>query len=703
MGGSPRILHCKHSGRSCIAEISTDARGSDEHYRRSPGCAFFVFAGTSAPKTGRGKKGRPSKASRFSTQSNVTTASQAQSIPDLNDSIDTSNISQDTVLSTASTMANKKGGRGKGRSTRAKNAEPIEVVEANGEAVEDTAQEPSNVVRCGTKRKSEEISEDPRTGRESTVKPEPLPKRRATRNRNSEAPQVDHPVLDTVDSAPLKGVRGGRKRASSRTRKISPALRAAIPDDMEIEAALEADLDKDIPEQPHVESEATEELPKPRTRGRAKKTTASTAPTRNTRQATAESEASQTKAVESEELLPVSKEEEEDKVAPKGKGRKTRVTKKAVGKKAAQLGRASYESNATLADSQLNSSIITTQTMADDSGHESDASIASQKSVARKGSKRKANGKGKGKKGQTVSKNIEDILQAQPGSQAMAEAEPNKANAADQMVEDEAPKKATRATRGGKAKANATTKAKTKFPQLSMPGMFSPLMGDIDPSFNSVLATSSPPVVPAMRSDLGADQRIPISIARPSSPKVSQAPKDNTPSPPITVPSSAQRQTVTPQENKRTNEVTPSPSPQSSDAENQPPGSRPPSVRPPLAPLSPMKGVIQRIPLAPGTPRQVPLSPSKIGGLKSEMPWTAVDVEMIFAPSPEKENQNIFAGSQKGGLTSPEKTMTVEEWIQLQASGAEESLKAQAERVVGIFEREGGRALRVLEGIDVLE
>ena len=721
MAGSRRILPCEYSGRSCIVEVSADVRGSDEHYRRSPGCAFFYFAGNSATKPGRGKKGRASKASRLSTQSNTTIASQSQSIPDLNDSIDTSNISQDTVLSESSTMASKKGGRGKGRSTRVKNAEPVKVVEASKQPSEEEAQERADVVRRGTKRKSEDISEDHRAARESTVVPERQPKRRATRSRNSEAPQVDYPVLSTVDSAPLQAVHGARKRASSRTRKISTAslattasLRATILDDMEIEAALEADLDKSMPDLPHVEAEAAEEPSKPKTRGRAKKTNASTAPARNTRQATADSEASQNQAAVLEEVSIVSKEEREEKEVAKGKGRKPRVTKKATNKKTAPTARASNESIATFAtngESQLNSSLLTAQTMADDSGHESGASVASQKSVARKGSKRKATGRGKGKKAEAMSKNIEDIVQAQPASQAMAEfasateqapvAEQDlpKANPADDMVEAEAPKRATRATKGGKSKAK---KAKTKFPQLSMPGMFSPLMGD-DPSFDSVLAPSSPPVVPIKRSNLGADQRIPLSLREPSLQKVSENLANNTRSHPVIISSSAQEHTATPQRNQKTNQTTPSPSPQSSDAENQPPSSRPPSARPPLAPLSPIKGVVQRIPLTPGTPRQGPLSPSKIGGLKSEMPWTAVDVEMIFASSPDKENQNIFAEAKQGDLTCPEKTMTVEEWIEFQASGAEERLKTEAERVVGIFEREGGRALRVLEGIEALE
>lgn len=76
---------------------------------------------------------------------------------------------------------------------------------------------------------------------------------------------------------------------------------------------------------------------------------------------------------------------------------------------------------------------------------------------------------------------------------------------------------------------------------------------------------------------------------------------------------------------------------------------------------------------------------------------------MVFAPSPDKENCNMFAGASNTELTSPEKAMSVEEWIKSQASAAEESLKAESERVVGIFEREGGRALRVLEGADVME
>lgn len=78
---------------------------------------------------------------------------------------------------------------------------------------------------------------------------------------------------------------------------------------------------------------------------------------------------------------------------------------------------------------------------------------------------------------------------------------------------------------------------------------------------------------------------------------------------------------------------------------------------------------------------------------------------MVFAtttPGTEKENLDVLDIA-RGALTSPEKKMTVEEWINWNAGKAEERLRAESERVVGVFEKEGTRALRVLEGIEVLD
>ena len=54
-----------------------------------------------------------------------------------------------------------------------------------------------------------------------------------------------------------------------------------------------------------------------------------------------------------------------------------------------------------------------------------------------------------------------------------------------------------------------------------------------------------------------------------------------------------------------------------------------------------------------------------------------------------------------GALASPEKGMSVEEWVRFQAAKGEEELRRKCESMVGVFEREGLRALGVLEGIHV--
>ncbi len=50
-------------------------------------------------------------------------------------------------------------------------------------------------------------------------------------------------------------------------------------------------------------------------------------------------------------------------------------------------------------------------------------------------------------------------------------------------------------------------------------------------------------------------------------------------------------------------------------------------------------------------------------------------------------------------LTSPEKKLTVEEWIRFNAQRSEDHLRDECERLVGRFEGEGVRALKTLEGI----
>lgn len=164
---------------------------------------------------------------------------------------------------------------------------------------------------------------------------------------------------------------------------------------------------------------------------------------------------------------------------------------------------------------------------------------------------------------------------------------------------------------------------------------------------------------------------------------------------------------------------------QSSDAENQPPSSSiraPPTVRaapslsefPAVPSLQPPTEVFasptktSRVPLQASTPNRSPSrarSPQKIGRLTSSTPWQAVDLETVFLASPEKENGNDVTANlvEVGGLlTSPEKKMSVEEWIRWRAQQAEGKLKGECERMVGLFESAGTKGLSVLDGVRTL-
>lgn len=123
--------------------------------------------------------------------------------------------------------------------------------------------------------------------------------------------------------------------------------------------------------------------------------------------------------------------------------------------------------------------------------------------------------------------------------------------------------------------------------------------------------------------------------------------------------------------------------------------------------MSPSRSQTARVPLAASTPAQ---SPSKrrpdAGQLTTTFPWTPVDVdELLFGDSGDKENNdlNIFFDGGKDALSTPEKKMTVEEWIRFNAERAAEQLRRECERVVGLFEREGGRAMKALEGIECID
>ena len=164
-----------------------------------------------------------------------------------------------------------------------------------------------------------------------------------------------------------------------------------------------------------------------------------------------------------------------------------------------------------------------------------------------------------------------------------------------------------------------------------------------------------------------------------------------------------------PQESVTMRQITPPQvaSPQSSDAENQPPSSRPPKVRPPLSVGSPSRLQTIQVPLATSTPTSS-FSKKNISRLHSAIPWKAIDLERIFlSQNAEKENDSLALRYIDGGenvvLSSPERKLTVEEWLKWNAQEREKKLRSECERLVGTFEGEGVKALKTLEGITCVD
>ena len=742
---------------------------SDEHQRRSPDCAFFSLLTTMKSKAGRPKKGRASKASRMSTQSNFTTISEGVSVAD------TDAHGDDSVMSVVEPAKAPKSGKGgkKGARTR----KPAAKAERQAsQAVDENTQVASSFLepedddfevkvetaptqnKGNKKRKSDGISttHDVSTDveahdREKNSQNRPS-KRRMTRKNESlaqartasspppqEEPDHDQPmtVVDQATRPPQqsqarKKGKGGKKRSSSKARKASTAstaskafLRATMPPDEEIDAALEAELDRPLTdEEGDIEPPVTTE-PKTRrltrTKPGSRKATASVASTRRTTRAstvTVDDPMTVDDSMTQDIYLPVSNTTEESHVptsagdkhaavvhenldqpsspehqnsaqtqkvleqqnepdkepgneeeaiaAPEDKMDEEPLMKDRQQPRSRQASRKVPPRNVRTSDvpssfeamipaSDINSSMLGTQTAQDDSGHETDASVLKQARTTRGSKKAPAKKVKGGKKAALVSRHIEDIVQP-----IMDDASPEEQGTNIRPVDDhngivrpvsEDVQEAKKQRKPSRAIAKSGKTKKT----LPEPEVFTP----------QGVATLS----------IDQPSAIKTETARPS------------PQPPSAHSTSK-----------------PAPSPQSPDAENQPPSSRPAKVRPPLSVPSPSASQICRVPLAITTPVSSP-SRNNISKLKTTFAWTAIEMEHIFEGTPTADRENshsVFGGAGKSlesRLTSPEKKLTVEQWIQFNAQRGEERLRNECERLVGKFEDQGVRALRVLEGI----
>ncbi|KAL4876281.1 hypothetical protein BJY04DRAFT_231747 [Aspergillus karnatakaensis] len=647
----------------------------DEHYRRSSDCSFFVFAKPAKGKGSRSKKARTSKASRLSTQS---TASEIAA-SDVEDLIDQSVLSQSTKTKTA-----KKSTKSKSKSTKSKTDESHETesqMELDGqELAQSEPAKPKRATR-GKKRPSADVETDNMSIFEgdSVDIAEPPTKKRATKSRTSraraqsiastdgavEAPEYESDVHEDEDR---KTSRGSKKR-TSRSRKGSvtsstskAASKSRIPRDSELEAAIEAGLEADEPQ--NVEPEEVN----------SEKTTTKSAPKKSkTKKKTAKKDPEPPKGVDEpapvDEVHTVAASEPEqntmdlEEVVEQQEPKPIEVkTKRRSSKKKADqpetqepvpLEEQPQAEEAEEDDHRQHESFVSVEIISKPPPEYSEIKFDKASKKPKKKSSEKAK---KPKKPESSEKAAEPETE---GTEMKPDAQPE---TLDTTVEP------------------MPRKSRTRTPEPAEPEQ-------ADNRSSRRRSSKVPPKTAERYSDIPHEKQYAKSLAQSTSPEDSRRPnnqgQDNAAVSPL----------------PSVSRGSPSLSPQSSDAENHPPSLRASTHRAQIS--TPSKPAAVRCPLAATTP-----SPSKrnasAGNLQTSHPWVPINVEQIvLASASDKENapQGLLS-SAKGELTSPEKKMTVEEWIMWNAKNGEERLKQECERLVGQFELEGARAMRALEGIE---
>lgn len=656
----------------------------EEHYRRSSDCSFFVFAQNPNKKTkaGRPKKSRTSKASRLSTQS---TTSEAPTV-DMDDQIDESLMSE----TTSKTKSTKKKSKSKAKTTKSKKADTAEAGDQIGvDGTEYADPEPPKPKRAtrGKKRPSEEVSQGygNEVDTETTDQPEPVPKRRATRTRNSTIQQDYSDLNDTApavtqeqseeapqEEEPKKGRR--TKKNTTKGRKVSETsstLRAApasrVPDDAELDAQLEADLEADppSPEEQRTETATKQTSKKSKSSKKSKPSPEVQDQTANTND---DHEMQEDEIPEDDQVEPV---EVETVSRTQTKPSKSAGKRKAKGSKLQDKDFKLRESpevdrgNAETAVPQRHESLVSVEIATKKPEQISDAELLSEEEAP----KPKKASTGKSKKPKKTSRpsvaspkpkeedegDIEDAREQEPAK--VDTPEQREATPEQELEQEEQPEDQFARRRSSRRSSNIPPKTVERYSDIPQ-----------EKQFTRSFTGSRSPDTPVQAKDVRHS-------GRQASGAVSPLPS--------------------------TSRGSPSLSPQSSDAENQPPSTKPSASRN-FAPSPSKQPPSVRAPLAVSTP-----SPSKrnanAGGLKTSHPWTPIDIEsIIFARDGDKENASP-GGKASGTLTSPEKKMTVEEWILWSAKNGEERLKQECERLVSQFEKEGGRAMRVLEGIECID
>lgn len=610
---------------------------------------------------------------------------------DVDESMDQSMMSQATVKP----KSTKKTTKGKGKSAKGKK----EDADMEGQMDVDESQaaqpEPPKPKRTGRgkKRASEEMNNDEHDtataeARQSSPPPaEPPTKRRATRARSSSVSQSyghehqDYTMADTASAdEPPQGedttTKGRKKKGSaSKSRKASDVSvaskstsKARMPRDSELDAALEADLAADRPQSTEPEPEPVKPRPSKKTKNSKKSKAVPKSPDPEDIVLHVDARGEQTETAEGPSSADVNEPEE-----PAPKSKSTKPSRKKGTKKSKKEESPKAKPSTKQCDRK---------SVGDDKDdlerHESFVSV--------------------------------EIVNKEPEARPEPEEEPEE--------EPEVKSVAKKASKEDKPKKSKKTKKKEQTPSppepardqrdLRSPSRDEDVFGtpnDIPDQVEMVTApqtlspepqqahrrTPVPPKTAKRFSDIPQEKRLAQSFTE-SQRSCSGGRQNN---------SRSSNKPVSPL--PEAHQSTPSLSPQSSDAENRPPSSRPSASRPPVPSASMEQKA--RTPLAASTP-----SPSKrnanAGFPPSSHPWTPIDIdEVLYGEASDKENADLSGifKNMKGTLTSPEKKMTVEEWIMWNAKNGEERLKRECERLVNHFEREGSRAMQRLEAIECID
>ncbi|KAL4914922.1 hypothetical protein BDW62DRAFT_189569 [Aspergillus aurantiobrunneus] len=651
----------------------------DEHYRRSSDCSFFVFAKPAKGKGSRSRKGRNSKASRQSTQSTATEVMAS----DTEDQVDQSMLSQP-----AKAKSTKKSSKSKSKASKSKKNDPQETASQmdvdEAEFDQPETSKPKRSTR-GRKRSSADLERDTMSiaDEDIMVQPEPPAKKRATKRSTSRArsqsimstdgatdvagyeSEVTHNEDQTTSRGTKKKASRGHKASSSKT-----ASKSRIPRDSELEAAIEAGLEGEEPQKMETEEvnrEKAASKPVSKKSKSKKKNAKGPEPTDDMVGHAADNEAHIEPQPEANQQMinndEISGEQEHRPAEAKSKRRSSKNT---VDQAETTNAREQTEAQEIQEDDhRQHESFISVEIVSKPPAEypEVETNDKDSKKAKKKASSEKVKkSKKAGKTGKT--EEVEKVEEAKEPEEPEGRLE-NRHSEARETPDEKSPQV-----------------SRSHTPDLSK-------QEHVQHESSRRRSSKVPPKTAERYSDIPQEKQYAKSIASDRSPEHTRYPdKQDREDGSVSPLPSASRETPL--------------SPQSSDAENHPPSMKALTHQP--QPSSPSKNASVRFPMATSTP-----SPSKrntsAGNLQTAYPWAPINIdEILVASASDKEYaaQGVLSNI-KGELTSPEKKMTMEEWIMWNARNGEERLKRECERLVGQFEREGARAMRALEGIECVD